>query len=70
LTSQADLAEIARDVGNQLGRGHVNGIAAPLEELNRHAQARTLGMVRERVEVLAKRLADEVYQGWVRQMGG
>jgi hypothetical protein len=29
-----------------------------------------LGMVRERVEVLAKRLADEVYQGWVRQMGG
>ncbi|HKY59679.1 MAG TPA: DUF2252 family protein [Gemmatimonadota bacterium] len=69
LTSQGDLAAIARDVGLQLGRGHVNGIAAPLEDMNRLAQARTLDLVRERVEVLAKRLADEAYQGWVRQMG-
>jgi len=68
LTSQEDLAAIARDIGLQLGRGHVNGIAAPLEELNRLAQARTFGLTRNRVEFLARRLADEVYQGWVRQM--
>lgn len=68
LTSQEDLAAIARDVGLQLGRGHCNGIAAPLEELNRLAQARALDLTRDQVEILARRLADEIYQGWVRQM--
>jgi hypothetical protein len=70
LESQADLAEIARDVGLQLGRGHCNGIAAPLEDLNRDAQARALGLTRGHIETLAKRLADEIYQAWVRQMRG
>jgi hypothetical protein len=69
LTSQPDLEAIARDVGLQLGRGHCNGIAAPLEELHRLAQTRALDLTRGRVEILARRLADEVYQGWVRQMG-
>jgi len=69
LTSQEDLAAIARDVGLQLGRGHVNGIAAPLDGLNRLAQARALDLTRDQVEFLASRLADEIYQGWVRQMG-
>lgn len=70
LESQADLAEISRDVGLQLGRGHCNGIAAPLEDLNRDAQARTLTLTRGRIETLSRRLADEAYQAWVRQMGG
>lgn len=70
LTSQEDLVEIARDVGLQLGWGHCNGIAAPLEAMNRLAQTRALGLVREHVEVLARRVADEVYQGWMRQMAG
>lgn len=69
LTSQEDLVAIARDVGLQLGRGHVNGIAAPLDGLNRLAQARALDLTRDQVEFLARRLADEIYQGWVRQMG-
>ena len=68
LTSQEDLAAIARDVGLQLGRGHCIGIAAPLEDLNRLAQARALGLIRGHVKLLSKRLADEIYQGWVRQM--
>ena len=70
LESQADLADIARDVGLQLGRGHCNGIAAPLEDLNRDAQARALGLTRGHIKTLAKQLADESYQAWVRQMGG
>jgi hypothetical protein len=67
LGSQADLEEIARDVGLQLGRGHCNGIAAPLEDLHRHAQARAFDLTREQVRVLAKELADEIYQSWLRQ---
>ncbi|MGH7563531.1 MAG: hypothetical protein ACREK5_03795, partial [Gemmatimonadota bacterium] len=67
LESQADLEEIARDVGLQLGSGHCNGIAAPLEDLHRLAQARAFGLTRERVRTLAKRLADEAYQSWLRQ---
>ncbi|MGH7588741.1 MAG: DUF2252 family protein, partial [Gemmatimonadota bacterium] len=39
LASQADLEAVARDVGLQLGRGHCNGVAAPLEDLHRLAQA-------------------------------
>lgn len=66
LTSQADLEEIARDVGLQLGWGHVNGIGAPLEDLHREAQARALDLSRERVRALARQLADEIFQGWVR----
>ncbi|MGH7572779.1 MAG: DUF2252 family protein [Gemmatimonadota bacterium] len=69
LRDQADLEAIARDVGLQLGRGHCNGIAAPLEDLHRLAQARAFGLTRERVRTLAKRLADEAYQSWLRQMG-
>lgn len=66
LTRQADLEEIARDVGLQLGWGHSNGIAAPLEDLQREAQSRALDLSRARVRALSRRLADEVFQSWVR----
>lgn len=70
LTRQAELEEIARDVGLQLGWGHCNGIAAPLEDLHRVAQARALGISRDRVRALSRQLADEVYQSWVQLREG
>lgn len=66
LGSQADLEAIARDVGLQLGRGHCNGIAAPLEDLHRAIQSRAFELSRDRVRTLSRQLADDVFQGWVR----
>lgn len=64
IQSQAELEELARDVGQQLGRGHCREIADPLEAQFRHAHARSFDQVRGRVATAAHDAAAEVVRAW------
>ncbi len=64
IASREELIEIARDVGNQLGKGHVRQIAEPMTPQLRRAQLDALERARARVRSLAKALAAEVTPAW------
>jgi hypothetical protein len=62
----ATLEAIVRDIGVQLGRGHVNQIADPLGAQLRQAQLAFLTVHRDRLEEARTSLADRVRAGWRR----
>jgi hypothetical protein len=64
IASQTELVELARDAGAQLGRGHCQDIADPLEAQLRHAHARSFDQIRPRIGVSARRAASEVLRAW------
>ena len=66
LGSADGLAEVAYDVGVQLGRGHPNQIGAPLDLQLRREQMRLLERDRELMRRDRRELADLVIDAWSR----
>jgi hypothetical protein len=64
LASADELAEVARDVGVQLGRGHPNQIGAPLDLQLRREQMRILERDRELIKSHRHELAELVLAAW------
>ena len=64
--SPEELAEVAYDIGVQLGRGHPNQIASPLDLQLRREQLRLLERDEERIKATTKNLALEVTEAWQR----
>lgn len=64
LRSQDELEQVAADVGLQLGRGHCEALAAPLESQHRVAALRAFEKARPRIEPLARKLADQSIAEW------
>jgi hypothetical protein len=62
--SAEELAEIAYDVGLQLGRGHTRKIAAPLDLQLRHAQLRSLRRFESEIRRFIEQMTKSVYDGW------
>lgn len=61
-----ELAEVARDVGLQLGQGHVVGIADPFRSQLRRAQLRSLEANEQALRDAVDDLADATWRGWER----
>lgn len=61
-----DLAEVAHDIGVQLGRGHPKQIATPLDQQLRTAMSEMIDRLRPRMESLSTELAAEVVAAWER----
>jgi hypothetical protein len=59
-----ELEEVARDVGVQLGRGHVKGLTAQLDLQLRREKLRQLELYRERLHVERRALAALVVGAW------
>jgi len=66
LASTDELAEVAFDVGVQLGRGHPNQIGAPLDLQLRREQMRILERDRELIQRQRHELAELVVEAWQR----
>ena len=66
LGSADELAEVAYDVGVQLGRGHPNQIGAPLDLQLRREQMRLLARDRELIQRQRLELAERVVAAWAR----
>jgi hypothetical protein len=64
--SPAELAEVAHDIGIQLGRGHPNQIGAPLDLQLRREQMRLLDRDEERIKQARRDLADLAVAAWER----
>ena len=64
--STDELAEVAHDVGVQLGRGHPNQIGAPLDLQLRREQMRLLERDRELIKQQRHELAQLVVEAWQR----
>jgi hypothetical protein len=64
--SADELAEVARDVGVQLGRGHPNQIGAPLDLQLRREQMRLLARDRDLINRQRRELAELVIAAWRR----
>ena len=64
--SNDELAEVAHDVGVQLGRGHPNQIGAPLDLQLRREQMRLLERDRELIKSQRHELAELVVEAWQR----
>lgn len=64
LGSAAELAEVAFDVGVQLGRGHVNQIAGPLDRQLRREQLRLLDRDAAVIEASCIQLARQTLEAW------
>ncbi len=66
LPSAGEMAEVAYDVGVQLGRGHPNQIGAPLDLQLRREQMRLLARDRKLIKSQRHELADLVTAAWQR----
>lgn len=66
VTTSDELAEVAYDVGVQLGRGHPNQIGAPLDLQLRREQMRLLRRDRELIESQRHELAELAVAAWRR----
>ncbi len=64
LPTADELAEVAHDVGVQLGRGHPNQIGAPFDLQLRREQMRLLTRDRELIQRQRHELADLVVEAW------
>jgi hypothetical protein len=64
IQSQTELSELAADVGLQLGRGHCQDIADPLEAQFRHAHARSFDAFRARITLSARAAAADSIAAW------
>lgn len=62
--SAAELAEVAYDVGVQLGRGHPNEVGADLDLQVRRELLRLLDRDEEQIEAVSRELAVEVVEEW------
>ena len=66
LRSPDELADLAADVGAQLGKGHVKHIASPFDVELRREQLELLDKVEDRVRAQCAELADETEAAWRR----
>ena len=66
LTAAGEVAEVAFDVGVQLGRGHVKAIAQPLDLQLRREQMRLIDRDAEKIKAACHELADLVVDAWER----
>ncbi len=64
--SVEEIAEIAYDVGVQLGRGHTNQIASPLDVQLRREQLRLLAKHESQLKAGCKKLRDLTIMAWER----
>lgn len=64
IRSLAEIAEIAYDVGLQLGRGHVREIASPLDLKLRRAQLRSFKSSERDIRAAVDELADRTVRGY------
>lgn len=64
IQSIEELREIARDVGHQLGKGHVRQIAEPMTPQLRRANRDALDRTRGQIIAVSEELAGEVTVGW------
>ena len=64
IRSPEELLQIAIDVGNQLGTGHVRQIAEPVTPQLRRAQLDALDRSRADVIALSRALASEITPAW------
>ncbi len=61
-----EIAEVAFDVGVQLGRGHVKAIAQPLDLQLRREQMRLIDRDAEKIKASCRELADLAIDAWQR----
>jgi hypothetical protein len=66
LKTVADLVDVARDVGLQLGRGHPSHIAAPLEDQVRVRQLELVTEFQPRLLKTISELTAETLSSWAR----
>ena len=64
LTDSEEVAEIAYDVGVQLGRGHVKAIAQPLDLQLRREQLRLIDRDAEKIKAACRQLASLTTDAW------
>jgi len=64
ISTREELLALARDVGAQLGRGHIKGIAAPYDADLCSAQLALLEHHRALIRSTARDLADETLEAW------
>lgn len=64
ITSREDFLALVRDIGGQLGRGHIKGIAAPYDADLRSAQRALLDRHRARIRSTAAELERETLAAW------
>ena len=64
LKTVEDLMGVARDVGLQLGRGHANQIAAPLEDQVRQRQLELVNELEPRLRQTIKEMAADTLVSW------
>lgn len=64
IQSQTELVELATDVGLQLGRGHCQDIADPLEAQFRDAHTRSFDAFRARITRTARAAAVDSIAAW------
>lgn len=64
LASEVEMREVARDVGLQLGHGHVQQIAAPFDEQLRAEQLSVLDRLEPRVRAAADELTTITLESW------
>ncbi len=64
LSDAGELAEVAFDVGVQLGRGHVKAIAQPLDLQLRREQLRLIDRDAEKIKAACRELADLSHDAW------
>lgn len=62
--SEQDLSEVAYDVGVQLGRGHTNQIASPLDVQLRREQIRRLALYEDKLKETCIELTGQVLAAW------
>lgn len=68
--SVEEMAEVAYDVGLQLGRGHVKQIAQPLDLQLRREQLRLIDRDAAKIETTCRELAAAVVDAWQRVKAG
>lgn len=70
LQSADEVAEVAFDVGLQLGRGHVKAIAQPLDLQLRREQMRLIDRDAEKIKTACRELAALTVEAWERFKAG
>ncbi|MCP3956297.1 MAG: DUF2252 domain-containing protein [bacterium] len=70
LASAEEVAEVAFDVGLQLGRGHVKAIAQPLDLQLRKEQMRLIDRDAEKIKTACRELAALTVEAWERFKAG
>ena len=64
LESAPELQTIAYDVGAQLGRGHTQHIAAPIDEQQRTNQRKVVDTYEQRIRQAVSEMTQHTLNGW------